>query len=120
MTVVGHIPGAAEGANLLMTGDWRDVEKWGTQFVLNCAPEEVAPADEDAMLRYLAGGALPVLSGRGARRRGRRAGDEVGGDQRSHVVAHPQWRRCITEQLDRTSGHSWCAPRPDLRVGCEH
>ena len=23
----GHIPGAAEGANLLMTGDWRDVEK---------------------------------------------------------------------------------------------
>ena len=59
VTVVGHIPGAAEGANLLMTGDWRDVEKWGTQFVLNCAPEEVAPADEDAMLRYLAGGALP-------------------------------------------------------------
>ena len=59
VTVVGHIPGAAEGTNLLMTGDWRDVEKWGTQFVLNCAPEEVAPADEDAMLRYLAGGALP-------------------------------------------------------------
>ena len=59
VTVVGHIPGAAEGTNLLMTGDWRDVEKWGTQFLLNATPKEVAPADEDAMLRYLAGGALP-------------------------------------------------------------
>ena len=58
VTVVGHIPGAAEGTNLLMTGDWRDVE-WGTQFVLNCAPR-VAPAGPDAMLRYLAGGALPA------------------------------------------------------------
>ena len=59
VTVVGHIPGAAEGANLLMTGDWRDVEKWGTQFVLNATPKEIEPADEDSMLRYLAGGALP-------------------------------------------------------------
>ena len=59
VTVVGHIPGAAEGTNLLMTGDWRDVEKWGMQFLLNSTPKEVAPADEDAMLRYLAGGALP-------------------------------------------------------------
>ena len=59
VTVVGHIPGAAEGANLLMTGDWRDVEKWGTQFVLNATPKEIPPADEDSMLRYLAGGALP-------------------------------------------------------------
>ena len=42
-----------------MSGDWRDVEKWGTQFVLNATPAEVPPEDEDAMLRYLAGGVLP-------------------------------------------------------------
>ena len=59
VTVVGHIPSAAEGQNLRMSGDWRDVEKWGTQFVLNATPAEVPPEDEDAMLRYLAGGVLP-------------------------------------------------------------
>jgi exodeoxyribonuclease V alpha subunit len=60
ITVVGHIPGAAEGRNLRMRGDWRDDEKWGTQFVLNASPEELAPpTDEPAMLRYLSGGALP-------------------------------------------------------------
>lgn len=59
VTVVGHIPGAAEGACLEMTGDWRDVEKWGTQFVLNATPKEIVPTDEESMLRYLAGGVLP-------------------------------------------------------------
>ena len=59
VTVVGHVPSAAEGQNLRMSGDWRDVEKWGTQFVLNATPAEVPPEDEDAMLRYLAGGVLP-------------------------------------------------------------
>ena len=59
VTVVGHIPGAAEGACLEMTGDWRDVEKWGTQFVLSATPKEIVPTDEESMLRYLAGGVLP-------------------------------------------------------------
>ena len=59
ITVVGHIPGAAEGRNLRMRGDWRDVEKWGMQFQLRALPEEVPPADDEAMRRYLAGGALP-------------------------------------------------------------
>lgn len=59
VTVVGHIPGVAEGQFLKMTGNWRDVERWGMQFVLNATPEEVEPEDEDAILRYLAGGVLP-------------------------------------------------------------
>jgi exodeoxyribonuclease V alpha subunit len=59
VTVVGHIPGVAEGQNLQMTGDWRDVERWGMQFVLNAMPDEVEPEDEDGILRYLSGGVLP-------------------------------------------------------------
>ena len=59
VTVVGHIPGAAEGSNLEMTGDWRDVEKWGTQFVLNATPKEITPTDAESTCRYLAGGVLP-------------------------------------------------------------
>lgn len=49
----------AEGQHLKMTGDWREVERFGMQFVLSATPEEVEPEDEDAMLRYLAGGVLP-------------------------------------------------------------
>ena len=60
ITITGYIPNVAEGLNLRLTGDWRDDEKWGTQFVLNASPEELAPpTDEPAMLRYLSGGALP-------------------------------------------------------------
>jgi len=59
VTVVGHIPGVAEGQFLEMRGEWREVDKWGMQFQLSATPVEVTPQDEDAILRYLAGGALP-------------------------------------------------------------
>ena len=42
-----------------MRGEWREVDKWGMQFQLSATPVEVTPQDEDAILRYLAGGALP-------------------------------------------------------------
>ena len=59
VTVVGNIPGVAEGQFLEMCGEWREVDKWGMQFQLSATPIEVVPQDEDAILRYLAGGALP-------------------------------------------------------------
>jgi len=59
VTVVGTLPGASEGQMLELIGEWRENSKYGIEFFVTGAPTELKPASEDAVLRYLSGGALP-------------------------------------------------------------
>ena len=59
VTVVGTLPGASEGQMLELVGQWRENVKYGVEFMITGAPTELKPSNEDGMLRYLSGGALP-------------------------------------------------------------
>ena len=59
VTVVGTLPGASEGQMLELVGQWRENAKYGVEFLITGAPTELKPSNEDGMLRYLSGGALP-------------------------------------------------------------
>ena len=59
VTVVGTLPGVSEGQMLELVGQWKENAKYGVEFVITGAPIELKPSNEDGMLRYLSGGALP-------------------------------------------------------------
>ena len=44
---------------LELVGKWRENVKYGVEFMITGAPTELKPSNEDGMLRYLSGGALP-------------------------------------------------------------
>ena len=59
VTVVGTLPGASEGQTLELVGQWRENAKYGVEFLITGVPTELKPSNENGMLRYLSGGALP-------------------------------------------------------------
>lgn len=86
ITIVGTLPYVTEGDTLTVYGKWVHNPKYGTQFSVT-EYESVLPADETAMLRYLASG---VIKGIGPKLAARIV-KEFGPDTFSVMENHPEW-----------------------------
>lgn len=67
ITVTGNFPGAAEGEDLIIEGDFIEHPTYGTQFKMS-SYTVTSPEDEEAVRRYLSSGAIkgigPVIATR--------------------------------------------------------
>lgn len=86
ITIVGTLPFVSEGERLTLSGVWVHNPKYGRQFRVDHFEKEL-PADEDAILRYLASGAI---KGIGAKTAIKIVG-EFGEDTFDVIENHPEW-----------------------------
>ena len=60
VTIVGELPGLAEGMEVRLTGDWVDDRRYGRQFRAQTYVEMV-PATTDGLISYLSSGFIPGI-----------------------------------------------------------
>ncbi len=86
ITIVGTMPYVAEGEHLEICGAWVHNPKYGRQFSVS-SYEKRLPADREAILRYLASGAIRGVGAKTAIK----IVDEFGEDTFEVIENHPQW-----------------------------
>ena len=86
VTIVGILPMINAGDNLTVYGKWIHNPKYGRQFSVS-QYERVMPADEAAILRYLASGAIKGIGPKTAQRIVERFGE----DTFDVIENHPDW-----------------------------
>lgn len=75
-TVVGELPGVAEGERVTLTGQYGSHPTYGQQFKAQICEREL-PATAAAILKYLSGGAIKGIGPRTAKRIVDKFGDEA-------------------------------------------
>lgn len=86
ITIVGTLPYICEGDNLSVTGAWVHNPKYGRQFKVESF-EKRLPADTEAILRYLASGAVRGIGAKTAIK----IVEEFGEDAFDVIEHHPDW-----------------------------
>ncbi|MEE0969839.1 MAG: ATP-dependent RecD-like DNA helicase [Clostridia bacterium] len=86
ITIVGTMPYVAEGEHLSISGSYVHNPKYGRQFKVE-EYEKQLPADKDAILRYLASGAIKGVGAKTAIK----IVEEFGEDAFEVIENHPEW-----------------------------
>ena len=86
VTAVGVMPYVGEGEHLKVYGKWVHNPKYGRQFAVSNY-EKVMPADEVAILRYLASGAIKGIGPKTAQK----IVDVYGVETFDVIENHPEW-----------------------------
>ncbi len=86
ITIVGTMPYVAEGEHLSVGGMWVHNPKYGRQFKVDSCEKQL-PADREAILRYLASGAIRGVGAKTAIK----IVNEFGEDTFEVIENHPEW-----------------------------
>lgn len=86
ITITGTLPYVGEGDSVTVYGKWVHNPKYGRQFRVETCERQM-PADANAMLRYLASGAIKGIGPKIAQR----IVDEFGDETFDVIEHHPEW-----------------------------
>lgn len=90
ITITGTIPYVGEGDSVTVYGKWVHNPKYGRQFRVETCERQM-PANADAMLRYLASGAIKGIGPKTAQR----IVEEFGDESFDIIENHPDWLSSI-------------------------